>query len=160
MHGDLSALRKPEMQIFCWFNFLTFLLVQFSSSPILGSISTFQTFMGGHLCVVTFLPHESPMCSFTLPDIFTLPDSLYYYSWSCILAFVMSLSNFNIFYIWTKIKWKYFTPYWQNCLTEKNSIIFGRLGILQTSATVSSKWLVLLCEDFNKIYQFMMQKDF
>ena len=25
--------------------------------------------MRGHLCVVTFLPHESPMCSFTFPDI-------------------------------------------------------------------------------------------
>ena len=70
MHGDLSTLRKPEMQIFHWFNFLNFLLVQFSSSPILGSISTFKTFMRGYLCLVTFLPHESPMCSFTLPDIF------------------------------------------------------------------------------------------
>ena len=26
--------------------------------------------MRGHLCVVTFLPHESPMCSSTLPDIY------------------------------------------------------------------------------------------
>ena len=26
--------------------------------------------MRGHLSVVTFLPHESPMCSFTLPDIY------------------------------------------------------------------------------------------
>ena len=48
-NGDLSALRKPEMQICRWFNFLIFLLVQFSLSPILGSISTFKTFMCGDL---------------------------------------------------------------------------------------------------------------
>ena len=75
MHGDLSALRKPEMQIFCWFNFLNFLLVQFCPSPILGSISTFKTFMCVHLCVVTFLPHESLMCSFTLPDMSVITQS-------------------------------------------------------------------------------------
>ena len=65
MCGDLSALRnqrckfsidsvfrtfqKPEMQIFCWFSFLNFPLVQFSLSPFLGSISTFKAFMCGDL---------------------------------------------------------------------------------------------------------------
>ena len=32
-----------------------FPLVQFSLSPILGSVSMFKTFMSGHLCMVTFL---------------------------------------------------------------------------------------------------------
>ena len=63
-------IRKQEMQIFI---FLNFPLVHFSPSPILGSISTFmhgytKTFMRGHLCI-SGLPLESPMCSFTLPDI-------------------------------------------------------------------------------------------
>ena len=52
--------------------FLNFPLVYFSSSPILGSISTFvatlKTFMHGHLCI-SGLPLKSPMCSFTLPYI-------------------------------------------------------------------------------------------
>ena len=39
----------------CGFHTNIFTLVQFSLSPILGSISTFKTFMHGHLCVVTFL---------------------------------------------------------------------------------------------------------
>ena len=64
MCGDLSALKKTRDA--------NFPLVQLSPSPILSSISTFKTFMHGHkfmrghLCVV----NESPMCSFTLPDIF------------------------------------------------------------------------------------------
>ena len=40
-------------------------------------------------------------------------------SWSHILAFVISLSNFNIFLF--EQQCKYLTQYWQNCLTEKNS---------------------------------------
>ena len=72
MCGDLSALKKTEMQIFHWFSFSNFPLVWLSPSPILGSISTFKTFMHGHLFMVTFLPHESPMCSFTLPDIYPI----------------------------------------------------------------------------------------
>ena len=68
--GDLSALKNPEMQIFHWFSFLNFPLVQLSPWPILGSVSTFKTFMRGHLCVV----NESPMCSFTLLDIFIYFD--------------------------------------------------------------------------------------
>ena len=69
MCGDLSALKKPEMQIFHWLSFLNSPLIQLSPSPILGSVLTFKTFMHGHLYMVTFLPHESLMCSFTLPDI-------------------------------------------------------------------------------------------
>ena len=34
------TLGKLEMWIFCWFSFPNFQLVQFSSSPILGSVST------------------------------------------------------------------------------------------------------------------------
>ena len=68
--SSFLLIRKPEMQIFF---FLNFPLVHFSPSPILGSISTFmhgytKTFMRGHLCI-SGLPLESPMCSFTLPDI-------------------------------------------------------------------------------------------
>ena len=52
----LSKLRKlTEMQIFRWFSFTNFLLVQFSMSPILGSVSMFKTFKYEHLCIVTFL---------------------------------------------------------------------------------------------------------
>ena len=35
--------------------------------------------MCGHLCMVTFLPHESLMCSFTLPDIFYI--ALHVFIW-------------------------------------------------------------------------------
>ena len=56
----------------CKFSFfLNFPLAYFSSSPILGSMSTF---MHGHLCI-SDLPLESPMCSFTLPDICVILES-------------------------------------------------------------------------------------
>ena len=45
---------------------VNFPLIQFSPSPILGSISTFKTFMHGHLCVVTFLHLESRDANFPL----------------------------------------------------------------------------------------------
>ena len=87
MCGDLSALKKTEMQIFHWFSFLNFPLGWLSPSPILGSISTFKTFMCGHLCVDIYawtfmrghlcVVNESPMCSFTLPDIFSFQSVFY-----------------------------------------------------------------------------------
>ena len=66
MCGDLSALKKPEMQIFHWFSFPNFPLVWLSPSPFLGSFSMFKTFMHGHLCVVTFLYLESRDVNFLL----------------------------------------------------------------------------------------------
>ena len=58
--------QNPEVQIFHWFSFPNFPLVQFSLSPTLGSISTFKTFMHGHLCVMTFLHLESKDANFLL----------------------------------------------------------------------------------------------
>ena len=66
MHGDLSAHRKLEMQIFHWFSFLNFPLVRLSPLPFQGSISMFKTFMHGHLCMVTFLHLESRDANFLL----------------------------------------------------------------------------------------------
>ena len=37
-------------------------------------MATLKTFMHGHLCI-TALPLESPMCSFTLPDICVILES-------------------------------------------------------------------------------------
>ena len=66
MCSDHSALGKPEMQIFCWFSFPIFPLVQFSPSPFLGSGSTFKTFMCGHLCMMTFLHLKNWRCKFSV----------------------------------------------------------------------------------------------
>ena len=66
MCGDLSALKKPEMQIFHWFSFPNFPFVQLSPSPFLGSISMFKTFMHGHLCMVNFLHLETRDGNFPL----------------------------------------------------------------------------------------------
>ena len=58
----------------CKFSFfLNFPLVHFAHHPFWVPfqhlcVVTLKTFMRGHLCV-SGLPHESPMCSFTLPDI-------------------------------------------------------------------------------------------
>ena len=50
LHGDLSALKFSINSVF-----QTFLLVQFSPSPIQHLCVVHKTFMRGHLCVVTFL---------------------------------------------------------------------------------------------------------
>ena len=55
MHGDLWVVTFLHLEI----KDVNFPLIQFSPSPILGSISTFKTFMRGHLWVVTFLHLES-----------------------------------------------------------------------------------------------------
>ena len=57
-------------RIFRWFSFPNFLLVQFSPSPFLVSISMFKTFMHGHLCVVTFLNLENQRCEFSIGSVF------------------------------------------------------------------------------------------
>ena len=65
LHGDLSALRNLETQIFCQFSFPNFSVGSVFPITIQHLCVEHKTFMHGHLCVV----YESPMCSFTLPDI-------------------------------------------------------------------------------------------
>ena len=100
-----------------WFSFLNFPLVQFSPSPILGSVSTFKTFMHGQLCMVTFLHLDTRDLNFPLLQFSEL-------SFGSVFPVTHPRFRFNIYniYAWTFMCGDFSAPRYQRCKFSVDSV--------------------------------------